>query len=345
MLEMPEYMVVKPRQILPKLIALALAFVLSTRHADPADPDQRPAAAGADRDALTFVYAHGFGGVKKSPEFCENLEEFLTEKGVQSANVMNYEWDSVKVDVLQAGASWIKAQENADAEAPKFKREVIDKLESEGRPYVLVAFSVGTRVVLKSLELCETELKGLRGVYFLGSAMTKDTTLKNRNALPEGMKITNYHSPLRDIVHRVSFNFMSDTPGGGQVGFEDETLFENYPVSCAHAHKGVGLATDYSVLAEAIAYLELFKHGTIVPGRTKLNLETPVMEGEVWWNHLQTVELPDGRKIELEQHTARPEYYRALKLAKDGKRYRIARGENLHAILRELGVEAPCSRG
>ena len=56
------------------------------------------------------------------------------------------------MDPLQAGASWIKAQKNADAEVPKFKREVIDKLERGGRPYVIVAFSVGSRVVLGSLE-------------------------------------------------------------------------------------------------------------------------------------------------------------------------------------------------
>ena len=99
----------------------------------------------------------------------------------------------------------------------------------------MVGFSVGSRVVLKSLGACESELKGLSGVYFLGSAMTKDTTLKHRVALPKGMKITNYHSPMRDMVHAMAFNFMSETPPGGQVGFDDEKVFENYPVSCAHA--------------------------------------------------------------------------------------------------------------
>lgn len=334
---MAEYGLVKIPHLVPKILVLAAIYSIHPGGAKPVTPPK------GDKDSLVFVYVHGFGGAKQSPEFCENLNEFLAEKQVAS-EVINYEWDSVKVDVLQAGASWIKAQENADAEAAKFRREVIEELEREGRPYVLVGFSVGSRVVLKSLDATEKELKGLRGVYFLGSAMTKDTTLANRVALPEGMKITNYHSPLRDIVHRVSFNFMSESPGGGQVGFDDDQVFENYAVSCAHAHKGFGIATDYSGLAEAIAYLELHEYGITIPGRTKPNWETAVMEGDVWWNKIRTTSVPgaDGStsEVELEQNTMRPGYYRALRVGEDGKRSRIARGENLHAILKELGIRA-----
>jgi hypothetical protein len=288
-------------------------------------------------DSLVFVYLHGFGGVKESPKFCENLQEFLLEEKV-SSEVVNYEWDSVKVDPLHVGASWIKSQKMAHAEAPKFRSEVLEKLERDERSYVIVAFSVGSRVALQSLESTESELKGLRGVYFLGSAMTKDTTLKNRKALPKGMKITNYHSPIRDMVHRMAFNFMSETPPGGLVGFDDGKVFENYPVSCAHAHKRVGFATDYSGLAEAIAFLELYEQGVTISGSTKMNWKVPVVKGEMWWNKIRTLSLRNGT-VELEQHLLRPGYYRALSVEKDGKRKRIARGENLHAILQELGVE------
>ena len=332
---MLECVAVKMPYLLPQFLVLALLCPIQSPEAKPVDPPK------GGKDSLVFVYVHGFGGVKESPEFCDNLREFLVAEEVES-EVINYEWDSVKVDVLHAGASWIKSQESADAEALKFKREVIDKLEREGRPYVLVGFSVGSRVVLKALEATESKLEGLRGVYFLGSAMAKDTPLKNRAAMPKGMRITNYHSPLRDIVHRVSFNFMSETPGGGQVGFDDEKIFENYVVSCSHAHKGIGISTDYSGLAEAIAFLELYEHGVMIPGRTKLNWETSVMEGDVWWNKIRTVSVPssegDSVTVELEQHTTRPGYYRALRIGADGKRTRVARGENLHAILKELGI-------
>ncbi len=184
---MAECVAVKIPYLFPQFLVLALLCSIQSPGAKPVGPPK------GGKDSLVFVYVHGFGGVKESPEFCDNLREFLVAKKVGS-EVINYEWDSVKVDVLQAGASWIKSQEYADAEAPKFKREVIDKLEREGRPYVLVGFSVGSRVVFKALEATESELEGLRGVYFLGSAMTKDTTLKNRAAMPNHDALFPIHS-------------------------------------------------------------------------------------------------------------------------------------------------------
>jgi hypothetical protein len=321
---------------IPRLLLMpAVIAAMCTIQCPGAKLMEEPPRGGAD--SLVFVYLHGFGGVKESPEFCKNLREFLVEEKVPS-EVINYQWDSVKVDPLKVGASWIKSQKMANAEAPRFRREVLEKLERDERSYVIVAFSVGTRVALQSLESTESELKGLRGVYFLGSAMTKDTTLKNRKSLPKGMKITNYHSPIRDMVHRMAFNFMSETPPGGQVGFDDGKVFENYPVSCAHAHKRVGIATDYSGLAEAIAFLELYEQGVTISGCTKMNWKTPVVKGEMWWNKIHTLSLRSGT-VELEQHLMRPGYYRAVSVEKNGKRKRIARGDNLHAILQELGIE------
>jgi predicted esterase len=325
------------------LIAAGTTAVLSCIADSPpeiAKPAAVPDPVVSGDDNLTFVYIHGFGGLKENPKFCENMREFLDETGGNS-KVVNYEWDSVDLDLKRAGEGWQRAQRNADREAPRFKREIIDKLERSGEPYVLVGFSVGSRVVLRVLESIDQPLTGLQGVYFLGSAMTKDTTLKQRTALPNGMKIINYHSPNRDVVHKVAFNFMSANPAGGQVGFDDDAVFDNYPVSCSHAHKG-GLATDYSGLAEAIGYLELWDRGVVVPGTTKLNLETSVMEGEIWWNKLRRIRVndDDGRPVlvELEQHNTRPGYYRALRIAEDGTRSRIARGENLHAIMKALGT-------
>ncbi|MGI9240045.1 MAG: hypothetical protein ACR2RV_04550 [Verrucomicrobiales bacterium] len=327
--------------MLKTLLILATLYSVEAPASVRAEP--RPAAARP----LTFVYLHGFGGVKKSPKFCENFREFVAEERA-SAEVVNYEWDSVEVDLLRAAASWIKAQKMADAEAPRYKRQVIDRLEREGRPYVLVGYSVGARVIMGALESSTAELKHLRGIYFLGAAMTKDRTLKNRVALPRGMKITNYHSPYRDMVHRMAFNFISESPGGGQVGFDDTGLFENYPVSCSHAHKGVGIAVDYSGMAEAIAFLELYRAGQIINGRTKANWETPVRAGEIWWNRLMTVRVTDrsGRPVEIdfEQHSMRPGYYRALRIGGGGDRTRVARGENLHAILAKLEVAPGGSR-
>ncbi len=288
----------------------------------------------AENPKLTVVYLHGFGGVRENPAFCERFREFLSETGqTKNCEVRNYEWDSVKVDILKAGASWRESEKRADEEASRYRVEVIEKLEKAGEPYVLVGYSVGTRVILRALEQIPSELKHLKAIYFLGSAMTRDTTLAKKLALPEGMKIVNYHSPTRDKVHAISFNFMNTDPAGGQAGFKDETVFENYAVSCAHAHKGVGVHIDYSQLAVAIGYLELHRAGIRIPGDISFNIETAVMEGDSWWNKIHRVESPSRGMIEIEQHNMRADYFRALRVDKEGKRRRIARGGNLHAIL------------
>ncbi len=289
---------------------------------------------------LTFVYLHGFGGVKKDPAFCRNLREYLGEWDL-SVEVVNYEWDSVRLNPLKAGASWLKAQRRADEEAVAFGLR-LDELEREAAPYVLVGFSVGSRVVLQALERRDKPLEHLAGVYFLGSAMTKDTSLKQRSALPEGFTIINYHSPRRDEVHRSAFNFMSEIPAGGQVGFDDVTLFANFRVACSHAYKGVGIHIDYSGLAEAIAAIELYRHGVRLPGDTMFNVKTRVGDGDLWWNQVLTAyPTIGGEQVEVvfEQHNLRSGYFRALRVGADGKRIRIARATNLHAILTELGVE------
>lgn len=290
-------------------------------------------------DQLVFVYIHGFGGEKKSPAFCENMETFIEEKGL-ACRVENYLWDSVKVAVLKAGGSWRDSEKKADQEAKKFKLEVIDRLEKENTPYVLVGFSVGSRVVLRALEETGGNLKQLKGVYFLGSAMTKDTTL-TRDVLPSEMKIINYHSPLKDSVHQLAFAFMNMEDAGGRVGFDDAKVFDNYRVSCSHVHKGVGVHIDYSQMADAIAYVALFKEGVQIPGKTSLNLKFQVGEGDVWWN--KVLRWPckiDGKiqEVEIEQNSLNAKYYRALVESPDGKRRRVARGSNVHAILKKLNA-------
>ena len=74
-----------------------------------------------DNASLTFVYIHGFGGEKQSPQFCANMQEFLTSAN-NTSRVINYRWDSVKVDPLRAGASWVRSQQRADMEAKEFRR-------------------------------------------------------------------------------------------------------------------------------------------------------------------------------------------------------------------------------
>ncbi len=293
---------------------------------------------------LVFVYIHGFGGEKEKPEFCKNLRAFLKKKSL-SNRVINYQWDSVKIELLKAGATWREAEEHADAEAAAFKSTLIDVLEAQGTPYVLIGFSVGTRVLLRALEASAGELNMLQDVYFLGSAMPRDADL-DIAALPHGRKIVNYHSPKWDIVHQAAFSFMNRLDAGGQDGFNSTNVFDNMAVSCTHTHKGIGLPIDYSQLAVAIAYIALYKDGVTLPGNTSLNMATPVGDGDLWWNKVLRVQ-PEVEgatlNIDIEQHTVSADYFRAVLVSQDGRRRRISRGHNMHAILKDVGVKLPQS--
>jgi pimeloyl-ACP methyl ester carboxylesterase len=318
-----------------RLASLILAVSLLAASAEEAPESDR-------QNDVVFVYLHGFGGAKKRPRFCANLQEFLDDAEL-SNRIINYEWDSVRIEVLQAGASWLDAEKRADEDAVKFKLTVLDRLEREQTPYVLIGFSIGSRVLLGALDNSNGKLDMLRGVYFLGSAMTRDTTL-DRARLPRDMKIFNYYSPRWDIVHQTSFNFMNRVAAGGLRGFTDTEVFENYAVSCTHTHKGVGVHIDYSQLAVAIAYMTLYKEGIVLEGRAGINLETSVGEGELWWNKVWRVPCRiDGtlETVEIEQNNVVAEYFRALLIKPDGDRKRIARGSNMHAVLKEINAVQP----
>jgi hypothetical protein len=316
-----------------KLLLCSLWVVLWSMNAFAASGDTQST-------NLVFIYVHGFGGEKKCPQFCVNMREFLT-KAKAPARVENYPWNSGKVDVLKAGASWRECEKRADEESLRFAARFIDKYEQTRTPYVLVGFSAGSRVVLGALEARKGKLRTLQGVYFLGSAMAKDTSL-SKSVLPAGMKIVNYHSPLRDKVLKTAFSFMSDLPAGGEAGYDDTIVFDNYAVCCTHAYKGAGVHIDYSQLAVPIGYIALFKQGIPVLGGLSLNLVSEVGKGDVWWNKVLRVSaVLDGTAVPvvIEQSCIRADYFRALKVKKDGTRERIARGRNVHAILRFLKVD------
>ena len=316
------------------VVLQCVSLVLGALHAAATVDD-------AQSTDLVFIYIHGFGGEKSNPQFCINMQEFLTETKT-AARVENYTWDSVEIEVLRGGANWRESEQRADDESLRFAAAVIDPCELAQTPYVLVGFSIGSRVVLGALAARKGQLNHLQGVYFLGSAMARDTTL-SEGVLPAGMKIINYHSPLRDKVHRTAFRFMNDLPAGGEVGFDCTTTFENYAVSCTHTHKGAGVHIDYSQLAVPIAYIELFKRGALLPGLLRFNLTRRVRDGDVWWNTVLRVSaVRDGRQVPvvIEQHNMNAGYFRAVMVQEDGTRTRIARGHNLHTILTYLDVEA-----
>ena len=288
-------------------------------------------AQNTQRVELAFNYIHGFGGDKQDPAFCQNMREYI-ETTHTPCRTENYPWDSVKVQPIKPGASWIESQQRATHEASRYRTRVIERYEREQIPYVLVGFSIGSRVILDALAQTTNQLQYIEGVYFLGSAMTNDASISS-SPLPTGMRITNYHSPNRDKVHSMAFTFMSDSEAGGRTGFSDTNLFHNLPVCCTHAHKGVGVHIDYSQLAQPIAEISLSKRGITTPGTVRYNSTQSIDDKNSWWNTVLLKEMPYGESITIEQSNLNSNYYRAIRITEGGKRERVARGYGLQAVL------------
>jgi hypothetical protein len=303
---------------------------------DPAEPSHNELSS-----SLRLVFVHGFGGKEEQPPFVENLKRFAV--GLEyPLTIETYSWDSVELDYSVAGYNWTIATQKALGEAARFKSDVLDKLERKRKPYVLVGYSLGARVIAEALDRRDRPLSFVRGIYFMGAAMGADFRLK-RSVLPPGMKVVNYHSPTYDQALKIGFYFMAGKRAGGEIGFEDDGTFVNYPVACTHENKGAGIHCDYSQLAVPVGYLCLRTQGVDMPGETRLNVRTRVGEGETWWNDIVTfadVQLGEEKvTITIQQHKANADHFRAVSQASpDAPRYREAWGNNLHAILAELGL-------
>lgn len=283
---------------------------------------------------MAFVYVHGFGERRFPPAFETKLKEFL-EPHAFKTTVTTHRWKSFELDLSQVVRQWTAAKTNADLEAENFAETVLSKLEKEGNPYCIVAYSLGTRVVSEAIKVVGATLSHVKGIYFLGSALP-NTYVVDGAHLPDGMKVINYYSAYFDDALKVGFLAVEGIRAAGETGFTDTTHVQNYRTSCTHVYKGGIAQRDYSDLAEPIGYLALFRlHRYVGAHTTRRNIEMPVWAGTVHWNDLMTLE-KNGRKI-LFQHNANTDHYRAVRLSK-GTRKRIGWNSNLHTLLHQLDL-------
>ncbi|NOR44440.1 MAG: hypothetical protein GQ534_02550 [Candidatus Delongbacteria bacterium] len=282
---------------------------------------------------LVFIYVHGFAEYRDIEPFKEKMQEFLSEHPTLNYDVMTYRWEKNRLDFLKPIEQWEASKVNGENKSSHFMDSIIVKLETQKIPYVIVGYSVGTRLVTKALESGKNELKYLRGIYYLASALPKDIKPKI-NILPEGMKIISYYSKFFDAALKISFRFQEEIAAGGEVGFDDTSTFRNYRTVCTHVHKGGPIQRDYSNMASAIAMLTLFKENIFIEGEPlKYNLDMLVMDREVQWND---VILFDTNYKILIQQNVNTYHYRAVEIAENGLRTRRAWSSDLHMILRGL---------
>lgn len=282
---------------------------------------------------MVFIYVHGFAEYRKIEPFKEKMQKFLKEYPTLNYDVMTYRWEKNRLDLLRPIEQWEASKKNGENKSKHFMDSIIVKLEEKKIPYVIVGYSVGTRLVTKALESGKNKLKYLRGIYYLASALPKDIKPKI-NILPKGMKIISYYSKFFDAALKISFRYQEDIAAGGEVSFEDTSTFKNYRTVCTHVHKGGPIQRDYSNMAPAIAMLTLFNENIFIEGKPlKYNLDMLVMDGEVQWNDI--IEFDTNYKILIQQNV-NTYHYRAVEIAENGLRTRRAWGKDLHEILKGL---------
>lgn len=282
---------------------------------------------------IEFIYVHGFGEWRFPPAFEKKSKEYVNENKFP-VNVSTYRWDSKKLNPFIVLKQWGEAKANADKEAKAFAEKVLKKNEESGTKYAIIAYSLGTRVVIKSFEHYNKPLKNIVGVYFLGAALDNDFKVK-KGVLPKGMKIANYYSSVLDGALTISYSIAEGKDPGGETGFEDESMFTNYRTVCTHVYKGGPIQRDYSNLYEAIIDVTLFKEK--LERKTKepnFNFEMTVWGGKVHWNDLLTV--PVGKCCYLFQHNVNTNHYRAIWIDEEGKRSRKGWSGDLFALLQRF---------
>lgn len=290
-------------------------------------------ARAGDQKSMDFIYVNGFGERRFPPEFQTKMKAFLQQLS-GDFDVSTFRWDSLKLDIRKVAHQWNKAKRNADSEAKRFAKEVIERNEREKRPYVLVGYSLGSRIIAGALKETDIKIEYLRGIYFLGSALPRDYKIDS-SALPDGFRIINYHSDQLDHVLKFSFYNAEGIKAGGEIGFDDDKNFMNLRTVATHVHKGGPLQRDYSNLAEAIGYLSLYGEDILLnKGKSNFNIESKVTSGNLNWNDIYMLNI-DSRDYLIQQN-ANTKYYRGLFIDKNGKRIRKAWGRNLHAVLEGL---------
>lgn len=283
---------------------------------------------------LTFVYVHGFIENEKVPSFQQALDKFISKWSL-SANTQTYRWEQKRIKPTMIVAQWNQSKTAVMNKVPDFTETIIKTFEAEERPYVLVGYSLGTRLIAGALSDYDQPLKSLQGVYFLGSALPHDYDF-GKIDLPNQMKIRSYYSEKFDSVLKFSFYHAEGIRAGGEVGFPD-SLVENYRTACNHISFKTPIQRDYSSLAPAIVWQTYAQQNLLISTSKEVKkgkVTMPAGSGELHWNEI----LKSG-DILVEKNT-NAEIYRAIRIS-DKHRKTIGWSRNMHDLMIKVGLFTP----
>ncbi len=287
--------------------------------------DNLPPPPPKNYDTTTIIFVSGFNASRIGREFTPKLQKWFKQIPDFHVRIKNHGWKSREIrrgsyliDAIKVPGKWEKANKTALKEARRLSRR-IKSYEKKGKSYYLIGYSLGTKVILESLNKQKKRLKSLKGIYFLGTALPENSRLRNPRILPKNLKILNFYSPKYDSV----LKSLTQTMIAGIKGFKIP-LFQNLKTDASHSPRDD--ECNFFNLANSIGYFIAYNEGyTIANKQIKCDLSSTPRNR---WNNL--IDLGES----WIQQNACPEstnYFRIVD--KKGNRVR-SKDCNLHHLIK-----------
>lgn len=253
---------------------------------------------------LAVLFVHGYTGKVNLSRFTQDMQPILSSYNKKYI-VETYTWESggISKNPLK---NWKEANRQAADEAEELA-ERLQLFEDNDRPYYLIGYSLGAKVVVNALKEMEEDAEHLRGVYLLGAAISADEEIDS-GIFSESFKIYNYYSPYYDKVlkriYRVA-EFLKKA--GGKIGFRNSEEFNNYETAASHSPSDG--KCNFLNMSKPLAHLIAYREGHMVSGEVS---ERNVIKtkNRDRWNDLITI---NGLTVrQLSCGSFGKEYYQAI---------------------------------
>jgi hypothetical protein len=239
--------------------------------------DNLPPPPPKNYDITTIIFVSGFNASRIAREFTPELQKWFKQIPDFHVRIKNHGWKSRKmrrgsylIDAIKMPERWNEANKKAVREVSRLSRR-IKSYEKKGKSYYLIGYGLGTKVILKSLEKQKKRLNNLKGIYFLGTTLAKNSKLRNPRILPKGIKIINFYSPKYDNVLK-SLTKITKTKIAGITGFKNH-YFQNFKTDSSHSPRDD--ECNFFNLADSIGYFIAYNEGyTIANKKIDCNLSS-----------------------------------------------------------------------
>ena len=295
--------------------------------------DNLPPPPAKNYDITTIIFVSGFNASRIAREFTPKLQHWFKQIPDFHVRIKNHGWKSRKmrrgsylIDAIKKPETWKKANKTALKESRRLSRR-IKSYEKRGKAYYLIGYGLGTKVILESLNKQKKSLKNLKGIYFLGTTLPKNSKLRNPRILPKGLKIINFYSPKYDKVLK------SLPQSAGIKGFKMQ-YFQNFKTDASHSPRDD--ECNFFNLTNSIGYFIAYNEGyTIATKQIKCDLSSTPRNR---WNNI--IDLGTA----WIQQNACPESMNYFRIIDKRKHHVLNKDCNLHHLIKVRQKQGPIER-